>query len=220
MNQFKRAQVVMLPTELKSIIFLNKQNKLRFLGKLLFSDEEYSNNHLYIISDDKIKHNDWVYDKETNTVFEIDEELDYKEIKKLNDSLFVKKIIASTNTLLVSNYGSFLSPDIKKVPQPSQQFIEKYIESYNKGEIIVDILVEYEIFDNQCDGFSCQLCNCDNDKSILIENLKINPKDNTITIKKLKNSWNREEHISDIRKFYNEYKFSGINIDKWIEENV
>lgn len=54
------------------------------------------------------------------------------------------------------------------------------------------------------------------------QRLKINPKDNTITIKEVKDSWNREEVIQLIKKFNKDctgqpwYEFD----DKWIEENL
>lgn len=53
---------------------------------------------------------------------------------------------------------------------------------------------------------------------------KINPKDNTITIKKLKDSWNREEVIELFKK-YKDYELGKTNwhqgnLIKWIEENL
>ncbi len=57
---------------------------------------------------------------------------------------------------------------------------------------------------------------------IIPNNLKINAKDNTITIKKLKNSWNREEIIDLIKLFANNYQYASndIGYNKWIEENL
>jgi hypothetical protein len=62
------------------------------------------------------------------------------------------------------------------ISRPSQQFIE-YIEAYNKGEIITDVLVEYH-----------SIINTRNTERYQVQTLKMNPRDNTITIKKLKDS--------------------------------
>ena len=77
------------------------------------------------------------------------------------------------------------------IPKPSDSFISKYIEEYNKGNIITDLLVEYE------EGKSYS----GNEGLIIKEWLKINPKDNTITIKKAKDSWNKEEVIRLLEKY-------------------
>lgn len=60
--------------------------------------------------------------------------------------------------------------------------------------------------------------------------LKINPKDNTITIKKVKDSYSREEVIELLKLFNDDFgKLSLIGdfkhkdipkINKWIEENL
>ena len=77
------------------------------------------------------------------------------------------------------------------LPQPSQQFIQKYIEEYNRGNIITDVLVEYELISNE--EYFLNTINPDENVPYFDENLKINSKDNTITIKKVKDNWNREE---------------------------
>ena len=64
----------------------------------------------------------------------------------------VKKIIATTDTSLYreescTGYTETRSRTFyskKPMPKPSQQFIQKYIEEYNKGRQIIDIIVEYE----------------------------------------------------------------------------
>lgn len=57
--------------------------------------------------------------------------------------------------------------------------------------------------------------------------LKVNPKDNTIIIRKVKDSWNRDELIILLNKFgskvYGEYTRNETMedfTDKWIEENL
>ena len=54
--------------------------------------------------------------------------------------------------------------------------------------------------------------------------LKINPKDNTITIKPIKDSWNREEVVSLIKDYRNQLvPVNSLLIEetnKWIEQNL
>ena len=254
MEQFKRAQVIMLPTNNKSLLHIN-YSKLQ-LNK--FEQLDVNNQHLYIISDDKIKKGDWCYDKSNNRIVKII----YKhpktkshyfvsanvntedEILKKGYSVELeelKKIIATTDTsLTITTYYEIEGNQQIQLPQPSQQFIEKYIESYDKSEVITDVLVEYE-FDKVIMACTCK------DNSIGCSfayydgideccrkrfpngeywnktyKVKINPKDNTITIRKLKDSWNREELINKLKKFNCsvEIDMSLDKFNKWIEENL
>ena len=57
--------------------------------------------------------------------------------------------------------------------------------------------------------------------------LKVNPKDNTITIKKVKESWNREEAIELCKKSFDKgLKAESFQLDmdfnfyNWIEQNL
>ena len=89
-----------------------------------------------------------------------------------------KEILSSTNASL-------------ELPQPSQQFIQKYIEEYNRGNIITDVLVEYELISNE--EYFLNTINPDENVPYFDEDLKINPKYNTISIKKVKDSYTKEE---------------------------
>ena len=153
--------------------------------------------HLYIISDDEIKEGDLHITSDH---------------EGFGDRKY--KIISSTDASL-------------GLPQPSQQFIEKYIEGYNRDNIITDVLVEYEskfeTIQKGLPGFP------EDDISWWTNKVKINPKDNTITIKKIKNSWNKEEVIefgNKVREYCkNTYKEDSLHRvffewDKWIEENL
>ncbi len=181
MSTLKRCKVVMLPTKEKAQLTLSPlKTKLRFNDEYKLQDDIYQ--HLYIISDDEIKEGDW-YITDNNRILQCKEVLmdivygkgDYGR----NKSGIKGKIITTTgSSLIITIYekGSW-----RNLPQPSQSFIEKYVESYNKGQQIVDVMVEY-ITHNRS-GFE--------DPSV--NRLKINPKDNTITIKRVKDSWSREE---------------------------
>ena len=201
MEQFKRAQVIMLPTGSNlefPYIAQNVFNKqLTIVNSTFAINCELQSQHLYIISDDEIKEGDWFINLFNNVIVQA------------HNWIYVstcKKIIATTDTSLeIVSKG--INPVYEKLPQPSQQFIEQYIESYNKGKVITDVLVELK----------------SSGLHYFNEDLRINPKDNTITIKKLKDSWNREEVIELMKKYcidIHRYTINSNDFNKWIEENL
>lgn len=228
---FKRVKVVMLPTNEKAQLWLSKGNALTLWGKENNNDKLGANQHLYFLSDEEIKEGDWYISAMKSIISQ------HNGTEKLPDGW--KKIIATTDkSLEISNNLDYnqLLPNRKDfrfyLPHPSEQFIEKYIEEYNKGREIKEVLVEYNIYDDQCDGLSCGICNCNHTTEKLISELKINPKDNTITIRKTKDSWNREEVVKLLEEIHDmsyencQYDYSltatarYVNVDKWIEENL
>lgn len=141
-----------------------------------------------------------------------------------------REVLASTDKSLVNSNCCIAKEGLTKmnegcrdrnrclIPHPSQSFIEKFVEEYNKGNVITEVMVEYEYSyrkndDGEDIGFPVH--------EPLV--LKINPKDNTITIRKIKDSWSREEVIELLHKrmeytFGEDYDKS--TTDKWIEENL
>ena len=236
-------QVVMLPTNEKSLNsvfslrsdkpYLMSEQNSPFTARIYDTKDLYHTYfNLYIISDDEIKLFDWVYNNKENIVEQITSKTQLIFVLEENkENQTFKKIIATTDTSLEiknelwSAYQGRYEAD--KLPQPSQQFIEKYIEEYNKGNIITDVLVEYELISNE--EYFGNTFNPDDDVPYFDENLKINPKDNTITIKKVKDSYSREEVIGFGNKV-KEYCKDGwksdslhrvfFEWDKWIEENL
>ena len=235
MNQFKRAQVIMLPTK-------DNHSQLEIddlsINKLSWELKQYCHKHpqhLYIISDDEIKEGDWHLNADKNVVTNTTRYTLYKAtkikldfIKKLqekNSDCKFYKIIATTDTSLTIKHK--YSPYLRdwNLPQPSQQFIEKYIEEYNNGDIITDVLVEYEskfeTIQEGLPGFPEDNISWWNNK------IKVNSKDNTIVIKKLKDSWNRGEVIEQM---WSAYKAANtvfedesalrIEFDNWINQNL
>jgi len=241
MNQFNKAQVIMLPTDtilasnfglittnVDTLLLVNNNT----IGKVIES-LRVELQHLYIISDDEIKEGDYKYNSKTNCIGKHNREGKGlpDELKKASE--WCKKIIATTDIslanqcirkdhTLTNNYSNVL-------PQPSQQFITKYIESYNKGEVNTDVLVEYESsIIGQCNcichkpGYTVLHCfPCCHPH--YIDSIKINPKDNTITIKQLKVSWNKEEVIENMWLAYKESNTIFVNeastrreFDRWI----
>jgi hypothetical protein len=123
----------------------------------------------------------------------------------------VFKIIATTdirikNQMLLDGFDRIY-------PQPSQQFIEHFVNEYNNENIITDVLVEYEYRHDDSVPYPKTL----DGKSVL----KINP-DNTINIKSIKDSWNREEVELLISKAIKSVSPNPAKeyVNKWIEENL
>ncbi len=181
--------------------------------------------HLYIISlDEEIKDGDWVYCTEHNRIIKY--LINGDPINGIHGSC-CKKIIASTDKSLTYHPEGNDKYVDRNLPQPSPQLIEKYIESYNAGTPITDVLVEYE--NSRPYSTSGKEYGA---KEFIEANLqlKVNSKDNTITIKKLKNQWNIQELNWIIIKILNdsthaEYSSMSIKdkaafIDKWTEENL
>jgi len=188
MNQFKRAQIIALQvnkakSEYHQIVKLHNKELHRATNvKSIVSRKNCEYYEMYVVSDDKPRNNDWCIHLTTLNISQSND-------KDNNLTQGWKKIIATTDTSLFTLADCPVRGAVSNIkyilPQPSQQFIEKYIESYNKGEVITDVLVEYKEYDPKY-WFT-------KGRSLLPEILKINNKDNTITIKKLKDSWNKEE---------------------------
>lgn len=201
MEQFKKAKVVLIPTEKYSNIILNHNNKLQF------NDTKYikSYQQLLIISDDEIKEGNWFLNTKSNAIGQHNGSriLLFKEDRKIIASYPLLKIKCIESNNGFCGKGTCDYPSCKYQPQPSQQFIEQYIESYNKGEVITDVLVEY-IGNLKVNSYHE---NGDPNKSDshYIFYPKINP-DNTITIKPVKDSWDREEMFK-LMDDYQDYLF-------------
>ena len=172
----KKCKIIMLPTNQKTKYLMVYSDVEKTKGKLILNglknDEYKEYQHLYIISDDEIKENNThFYNPHSGQLHISGNHTDYIAINKNG----CKKIIATTDVSL-------------GLHQPSQQFIQKFVEEYNKGNIITDVLVEYEYLLNDM-GVIPYWC------------LKINPKDNTITIRKVKENYTKEELAQILEKF-------------------
>jgi len=168
----KKSKVVMLPTENESEIALAK-NKL-FYELIPTGMGEYKLQHFYILSEDKIEEGDAIlYNIHSNELYQGYNKFDERTIvtnynKAVHQNIrYCHKIISSTDISL-------------NLPFPSEDFILKFISKYNKNTPITEVIVEYE------------------DYSVgVYENRQVNPKlkvkDNSITIKKVKDSFNLKE---------------------------
>ena len=249
MSTFKKGKVVMLPTNERVIntkeyqlllsnslfwtskieierydegwFFLNNSSNHNSCAITIPNVDIFKHQHLYIILDDKIKEGDYfLADNRLNTTSNkgLPNWVLCKCTKVKNSWVYCneipdeghngdwcKKIIATTDESL-------------NLPQPSKQFIQKFVEEYNKGNIIEDVLVEYgKEYVDEKDAYG-------------YNKLKINPKNNTITIKKAKDSWTREEVIELCRQAFIDGTYAGgfgpnektidSETEKWIEENL
>ena len=274
MSTFKKAKVILLPTGFiarrKEIGLQAYKTNLRIINNTEEENLIFNQQHLYIISDDEITSKDLL---NTNDYYYIRNHYNEWYIGKFNgvsfdfinndgnfdSNLFVcKKVIATTDSSLEINsnfdYNQLL-PNKNNfrfyLPQPSQQFIQKYIEEYNKGNVITDVLVEYQTdFKSETKLYMLGMGDNPDDFEYGEPTVKINPKDNTITIKKVKDSYSREEvdrlldeqaskTTAEMLEKFKDYKsreevekliYRAIVsvspnpakgfIDKWIEENL
>ena len=215
---FKKTKVVMLSTNEKAFSNLNLHGNV-----LSYTPAKHSNGqHLYFLSDEEIKEGDWCY-RDTGTIFQMTKELfEYYKSIRGTDVHKRYKIIATTDSNLTIKTLLFVQGENKEIdvllPQPSQSFVEKFVEEYNKGNVITEVMVEYLKGVTIVDELQWE------NKEL---HLKVNPKDNTIAIRKVKDSWNREEfmkfgnwcRIHD-SKFPNQVWTIQQLFDKWIEENL
>lgn len=161
-NNFKRAQVIMLPTK-------DNHSRLEIddltINKLSYEIKQYTcknPQHLYIISDDEIKEGDWVLYKNNPCLVSLNAYSGEMKVTLTYAIKYCKKIIATTDTSLTINCieECKLTTNIhysKSLPQPSQQFIEEYIIEYNKGNVISDVSI---LLNEPC-------CKCDTSEKLL-----------------------------------------------------
>lgn len=139
----EKHQVILLPTEKATGLFVDKNNKL-YYSTISKRRHLGQGRHLYFLSDDEIKDGDWHIDTETNAIS--NKSLKY-EAAHGNDC-FYKKIIATTDDTLelptpesIAEYPFSYTPNF--LPQPPQEFIVEYVKMYNQGNPITEVFVEY-----------------------------------------------------------------------------
>jgi hypothetical protein len=200
--------VVLLPTQNPSRIIRNiSDNKLSYgkeIGqKFIRFGEEAA--HIYILSGDKIKDKDWCM-LATKEIFQCDDSIIELSAKFLNANKHASKIIISTDTSL-------------GLPQPLPEFIQKFIDSYNKGEVLTQVLVDYEC--PQCKEWGW-VNDCREDCNQLFIRPKVDA-NNCISISLIKDSFSKEEFVTFTYWLRTtEFNIEGYSpedcLDKWIEE--
>jgi hypothetical protein len=206
---YKKLQVVMLPTNrAENCFYLQNNIKLNYYRGYLTQD--YLNNalnaksfHLYVLSNEEIKEGDWVYNEISKEIYQF----------KQNLVSYEKKIVATTDiSLTVKQYGRGEQTSFFPLPQPPDSFLELYAKEYNAGKQIKEVLVEYIYYHPSLSS------------DVISERLLLN-KDNTITVKPIKESWSKEE-VKELLNLFAEYAVYGgadtnfFNADKWIEQNL
>lgn len=163
----KRVEIVMLPTEKAQIYKENE--KLYFNPTTMHIPVKPKPQHLYFLSDEKIKEGDWVFNTETNTVHHLTvPSFNKEQYASINRAKHFKKVIATTDEQLNKDLiydGEYFDSEFKKgLPRPSNEFLKKYCELGG----IDKVLVEYD---------------CDHSQmpNKVIDILKVAP-DNTISI--------------------------------------
>lgn len=192
---YKKCKVVMLATKTSNLYLFGSKEQLMYRPKaaihISILDEPQ---HLYILSDEEIKKGDRVYD----TIEDIEEGSRIIE-KATNDAHLdpkagYKNIIATTDKSLkieseLTTYYRNGIGGAKNLPQIPQDFISLYIEQYNKGNKIKEVMVEYH--------------NNLSDPERLIDFDVPYVPDNTISIKPIKDSWNEKDVMKLMRRSYN-----------------
>ena len=229
---YKECGVVMLETtgmdRNKGILFKDSLENMKLTANTYTESVEFKDCpyfHLYITSSDEIKEGDWYVYKGQILQAVIDAS------GMVLDSP-IGKIIATNDPELTTDKKevTFGVPSIDKgLPQPSDKFIQAFIDAYNKGEKIEKALVEYE---------KSKECDCHNYKScksfrlpVEIHCSRFEPKyflklkDSNIIIKKTKDNWSRGEVVDLILRY--QYRLSycgkdnwGYITKEWIEENL
>lgn len=156
-KHYIECDVVMLPTDKAiengtSIKLTNNKlvkNDRKVMGNKIFdigwksSHLAYRPQHLYVLSNQKIKVGDWIGNPNLKN---------WVPVQYLGGYLTgnEKKIIATTDTSLFkkektsTNKHSYIYDTLPQIPK---QFIEYYINEYNKGNIVNKVMVKIEILE-------------------------------------------------------------------------
>jgi hypothetical protein len=106
------------------------------------------------------------------------------------------------------------------IPKPSAAFIDKYIQSLNAGNPIKEVMIQYNLTWEGVPGYPKDFKDAKLEDAIL----RIYPgRNNTITLKPVKESWNREEVIEIVKEALEQFRtqysrLDCIGEDKWLEE--
>jgi hypothetical protein len=212
----RKAEVIMLATEKassdKQLFIIHNKLELGTFVKGIKSTSNCVAQELYFIIHERPKPNEW-YISHDNRLLQWNKDLE--ELVQSHVGMFnemskdlPKKVIASSDTtLLVGNDSNPLKNYF--LPQPSDSFIKRYIETFNQGVPIVDVMIDYEWNEKYGNGTVTY-----NDRY----KLKLD-KNNTITITRIKESWNKEEIIQFMDDWYDKNIFDSY-LNELIDKNL
>ncbi len=192
------------------------------------------NKHLYFLSDKEIKEGDFVL-------------VGYRIVQAvLNCGTIGYNSFDGVAFLYFRGHKKIIATSDKslKLPQPSQSFIEAYVKAYNEGKPIewvdVECELDLQIMENLAIKYVDKLPYDDfkNEVNNTAWKLKVD-KNNTITIRKIKDSWSRDDidilinklfptwaedyliYLIESNKNQQDYSFAQyLKDNKWIEENI
>lgn len=153
---FKEHQLVMLPTKkaIKGQIGFDSRNYEIFTELTALSASEYGYDyqpqHLYLLSEENISKNDYVYDSIDGMIAQFVNEtavvLANQQKETYGKKTFFKIIATTDKSLLIDYYDS----DSYGIPQrfPLPSFDEIFLKKYCELGGIDKVLVEYRQFDN------------------------------------------------------------------------
>lgn len=241
---WKECKIIMLPTEKEAnigeftiikyeneVFFDGKpfQGKLQCGKKVCESTIVETRQHLYILSDDEIKKEEFdilltqgLYFESSNGMIKV---ITANRVKTLG---VYKKIIATTDSSLFTqimreeradNTGgtNYVTSNIN-LPRIPEEFIQLFIQKYNSGEVIDKVLVKYETDGDFWDG----------QKSTVLDYLKVDS-ENKINIKlpeEQKQMFSREEVIEIawnawyLSSFQKKENTTEQHFKQWIQENL
>lgn len=191
----------MLPTKEKAVkenqLVLSPSSNYLFKSWADAKDtKDYIGQHLYILSDEKIKEGDWYYDPFDSKIRKALSNID-------SHSIFsnCKKIIATTDDTLTFKDDFY----IRYLPTIPDNFIDKFIAMYNTNPI-KDAMVEYDEIGEAASEYK----------------LKVD-ENNQIAISTTKETWTKDEVIKLCSRAYqlgsNSGYLSAANPEQEIDQN-
>jgi len=224
MEEFRKIEVVLLPTEEGDLWFYKDNKDVLLTGLTVSKSSNINSQHLYFLSDDKIEVGDWClldHNVGVSTGYSILKclESNIKEGEYLFQDKDGNKFTTGRCSKIIATTDSSLG-----LVKPSQQFIRKYAEAYNEGKPITHTMVMYEDKFTRNEEIYVDANNCKGNYSTHSKQLKLNPRDNTIIINKLKDSWNREEVIDLLHRMSKlavlKPSLTEGMFNNWIQENL
>ena len=224
--------VVMLPSNNHSKIAIFNNDYLQDDDNDFrnYTKEGVSKQHLYFISNDKIKEGDWI----TDNIKIIQASSKVVNAQGLVDRREWKKIVATTDISLGNEeIGKYGIPLITPLPQIPESFIQAYIKSYNESKVIIEVELEMERIacknPSFCDTNSNPKCDC--------YKIKTNSDNKVIISLKEEKLYTKDEVIALCKQAYNDSNVDSIingccgqldtaephineSFNKWIEDNL
>lgn len=159
---------------------------------------------IVILSDDEIEEGDNVFDLHRKIILGCPDK-ENASFYKLSKHRY-KKIIASTDKSLKEYHIQVEERFQQSLPQPSKEWIEYFVSEYNKGNIMDEVMVEYEDY----------ALNVITDEELYRP--KVNP-DNTINIKPVEETWDDILSKFELDVGFEEGVYVISDFKNWLKEN-